>query len=81
MAAGYTKQAINIAVRKLCEQRNIVIVDQATKAYRYRVSFKQAQDYTVFALAWQPKNQWFNYKLYHGSIDPERDSKRYQNWY
>lgn len=77
MAAGYTKAAISKELKQICEQYNIEFEDRVTKAYRYRVSFKQPQDYTLFALVWQPKNSWFNYTVWHEDINTEPDPERY----
>ena len=68
MAAGYTKMSISKSVDRVCRRLAIELDQKLTVNYRFRVSFKQAKDYTLFALVWQPKNQWHKYTLHKGSI-------------
>lgn len=77
MAAGYTKQAINLALRDTCLKHNIIIVNQVTQPYRYRIEFKQPSDYTLFALVWHIKNYNFKYTVWNEPIDTEYDKLRY----
>lgn len=77
MAAGYTKQAINLALLSICKTHNIIIAKQVTQPYRYRVEFKQAKDYTLFALVWKIKNYNFKYTVWNESIDTAYDKLRY----
>ena len=77
MAAGYTKQGINKELKRVCKQYNIDLKEQVTKAYRYRISFKRDQDYTLFALVWQPKSSYFNYTVWYEDINTEADPSRY----
>jgi hypothetical protein len=77
MAAGYTKMGINKELKRVCEQYKIELKEQVTKAYRFRISFKTEQDYTLFALVWKPKSTYFNYTVWHEPIDTEPNPKRY----
>ena len=77
MAAGYTKMGISKELARVCKQYNIEFEDRVTKAYRYRVSFKRDQDYTLFALVWQPKSTYFNYTVWYEDINTEADPSRY----
>ena len=77
MAAGYIKMAINIAIIQICRQHNITVAEQVTQPYRFRVSFRHPQDYTLFALVWQVKNSNFKYTVWNEPIDSEYDSTRY----
>lgn len=77
MAAGYTKMAINRQLKETCAEYNITMARQNTLAYRFRVEFATQQDLTLFALVWQPKNNYFKYTVWHESIETPSDPKRY----
>lgn len=78
MAAGYTKQGIVRQLKTVCSQHNIEIVNQVQQPYRFRVELAREQDYTVLALAWQAKSEWFKFKLYNEPITTEYDPNRYR---
>ena len=79
MAAGYTKQAIIKQLKETCAQLNLTIVQQVQQSYRFRIELANEREYTILSLAWQPKTQWFRFKLFDEPITAEYDPNRYIN--
>lgn len=77
MAAGYTKQAINKHLKAIADSGRITIVEQVHQPYRFRVELASEQEYTILALIWPRKNEWFCYKLYNEPITTKYDPDRY----
>lgn len=77
MAAGHTKQAIIKQLNSICTTYHIQLAQQVQQPYRFRVSFKQSKDYTIFALVWDIKNTYFKYTIWNEPIETAYNPKRY----
>lgn len=63
MAAGYTRAGIKKQLDRMLNENKIGPYKQKTQGYRFKVWLDKEQDYTIFFLLWEVRNQWHTPEL------------------
>ncbi len=58
MAAGYTRAGIRRQLDNMLKENKIGPYKQKTESYRFKVWLEKEEDYTMFFLLWEARNQW-----------------------